>query len=51
MPGGISVVRSQLAVRGTRCIEDPITRVCGLPANLLDLGEVHLGSIRVLHVT
>jgi hypothetical protein len=25
--------------------------LCGLPANLLNLGEVDVGSIRVLHIT
>jgi hypothetical protein len=28
-----------------------IVALQGLPANLLDLGEVNLGSIRVLHIS
>jgi hypothetical protein len=32
-------------------IKYPIGCLCGLPANLLNLGEVDVGSIRVLHIT
>lgn len=46
----VNVNRVNIPYKDFSLIEYPRGFLCGSPANLFNLGEVHLGSIRVLHI-